>query len=128
MFPGKNDAEIAEEIATYFNSISQEYPPLPDPEKEWDKNLPDYIEAYEISSRLRNFRKPKSTVKGDINPKLVTEFCDLLAIPLHYIFNQTLHALSWPELWKSETVHAIPKNAAPSDVSEPRNLSCTPLF
>ena len=58
----------------------------------------------------------------------MTKFCDLLAIPLAIIFNQTLSTLEWPTTWKSETVHVIPKNSSPSSISELRNLSCTPLF
>ena len=36
--------------------------------------------------------------------------------------------MSWPSIWKAETVSAIPKNPAPSGLSELRNLSCTPLY
>ena len=68
-------------------------------------------------------------MRGDINPSLVTQFADLLAEPICYIFNQALHTLEWPKLlWKSETVSIIPKNNTPSDLSELRNLSCTPLY
>ena len=31
-------------------------------------------------------------------------------------------------MWKAETVKVIPKNSAPTQLSELRNLSCTPLF
>ena len=36
--------------------------------------------------------------------------------------------LEWPDLWKSETVNVIPKINSPSQLTELRNLSCTPLF
>ena len=39
-----------------------------------------------------------------------------------------MNTLSWPTIWKSETVNVIPKNSAPSGLQELRNLSCTPLF
>ena len=52
----------------------------------------------------------------------------MLAIPLHYIFNQVYNSLEWPDLWKLETVSVIPKTSAPSELGQLRNLSCTPLF
>ena len=36
--------------------------------------------------------------------------------------------MAWPALWKKETVIAISKNSSPANLSELRNLSCTPLF
>ena len=53
---------------------------------------------------------------------------DILAIPLEYIYSCVYSDLSLPDLWKLETVHVIPKNSAPADISQLRNLSCTPLF
>ena len=73
-------------------------------------------------------RKPKSTVEGDIDPRLVTRYSDLLAIPLHFLYCQIYGHLEWPELWSTETVHLIPKVPAPENLSQLRNLSCTPLF
>ena len=128
MFPGKDENEIAEIVAAFFNAISQEFPPLPNPSRPWNRDMPEIIPIHEIASRLKHFKKPKSQVMGDISPTLVTQFSDILAIPLHFIFNQTLNSLSWPDLWKSETVHVIPKNNSPSCLSELRNLSCTPLY
>ena len=89
---------------------------------------PFVFEPYRIAARLKAFKKPKSQVPGDINPILVEKYYDLLALPLANIINQSLGSLSWPSLWKSETVHVIPKNAAPASLAELRNLLCTPLF
>ena len=128
LYPDKTEAEIVEIVACFFNSISQEYTPIPDPYTPEIDGTPDILQEYEVAARLKSFRKPKSQVYGDINPILVTDFADLLAQPLTFIFNQTLKTLSWPSIWKSETVSVIPKNSAPSDISELRNLSCTPLY
>ena len=129
LFPNDSDYEIAEAVAVFFNSISQEYDSIENPfTGEIKRDWPVIIEAWEIAARLKNFKKPKSQVPGDINPSLVDKFYDLLAIPLSNIFNQSLGSLSWPELWKTETVLVIPKNSAPAGLSELRNLSCTPLF
>ena len=80
---------------------------MPNPKK--SAIVEKHLEEYEVAARLRSIKKPKSQVKGDINPSLVTEFSDILAIPLTFVYNQTLSTLEWPMLWKSETVTAIPK-------------------
>ena len=98
LYPDKSEAEIAEIVAEFFNSISQEYPPLPDPGIPWSRDMPEIIAIHEIASRLKSLKKPKSVVHGDINPVLVTQFSDIIAIPLHFIFNQALNSLSWPDL------------------------------
>ena len=126
LFPSKSDREIAELVATYFNSISSEYVPLE--RRDEDEEGIISIEKYEIAARLRTCKKPKSQVRGDIPPKIIAENADLLAIPLAHVFNSAITNAEWPALWKMETVTVIPKNSAPSTLSELRNLSCTPLF
>ena len=130
MFPGKANQEIAEKAADFFNRISQLFEPLPAVEpgtiSQIEKKKPP--ELYEISAALKSCRKPKSRVKGDIDRRLVSKYSDLLAIPLQIVYDQVYSTLVWPELWSTETVHLIPKCTAPDDLSQLRNLSCTPLF
>ena len=91
LFPDYSDQEITEAVAVFFNRISQEYPPLPNPgQAEILADMADIIMPHEVSARLKSFRKPKSQVEGDIPPDLVTQFHDLLAIPLSRIFNLSL--------------------------------------
>ena len=118
LFPGLSSQQIAEIVATFFNQISHEYPPLPDPDKGINADTEDVIQVHEVAARLRTFRKPKSMVYGDINPELITQFSDLLAPPVCFIYNQALKSLHWPSIWKAETVTIIPKNSAPSSLSE----------
>ena len=75
MEPGKADEEIAEDLATYFNRISNEFEPLAPEEIPCTrpKDMPE-LECFEVAARIRKFRKPKSTVPGDIFPQLVTQF------------------------------------------------------
>ena len=126
MFPGLSDYEIAEKAAIYFNSISQEYKgvnkPVPFPQNDHSP------EMYQIAARLKTMKKPKSVVDGDIDPRLVAAFADLIAIPLHAIYTQVHDQLEWPSLWSTETVTLIPKISTPANLSQLRNLSCTPLF
>ena len=77
MFPGMTDAEISERAASFFNEISQEYVGLQKPctdlvgSKERASACP---EPYQVAAKLRYMRKPRSTVAGDINPKLVLHY------------------------------------------------------
>ena len=125
-FPGKCDQDIADEVADFFNKISQEYVPLIPIES--DAAAGACPAPQEISGRLKSFRKPKSRVDGDIFPQLATDYADLLAKPLHIIFSGCFNSGSWPRLWKSETVSIIPKVLRPTGLGQLRNLSCTPLF
>lgn len=126
LFPGMPDREIADHCAEYFSAISQEYQPVPEPQRNGDTEWT--IDMHEISSRLKFCKKPKGLVEGDIVPELVQLFPDLLAIPLHHIYNSVIRECKWPDLWKTETVKIIPKGKVPESVKDVRNISCTPLF
>ena len=126
VFPGKTNLQIANECVEYFSAISREYQPIPAPpaneEQAWD------IELHEISSRLRLCKKPKGIIHGDIPPQLVSRYHDLIAVPLHCIYNKVLKDCVWPAMWKEEVVKIIPKGAIPQGIQDLRNISCTPLF
>ena len=126
LFPQASDTEIANDCVKYFSAISREYQPISDP-----KTTPAAtwsIPLHEVSSRLKYCKKPKSMVRGDLAPQLVTRFHDLIAIPLHCIYNKIISTNSWPDLWKHETVKVIPKKTIPESIKDLRNISCTPLF
>ena len=128
MEEGKPDEEIAEDLAEYFNRISKEFDPLGpgDIPCTRDEELP-VLHEYEVAARIRKFRKPKSTVPGDIFPQLVTQFADFLAIPLTSVYNCITETRSWPKCWKNEFVTIIPKKSSPESLSDLRNISCTLL-
>ena len=92
MYPDSSNEEIGEIIAAFFNSISQEYVPNPDPSQTGEGQV--FVQPLEISAKLKTFKKPKGLVKGDISPILVNHFHDILAIPLAIIYNQVLNTLS----------------------------------
>ena len=127
MFPGLSDMEIAKKGAAFFNAISQEYtgPAKPQPRPGNEKESP---EMYQIAAKLKNIKKPRSTVAGDIDARLVTAFADILTISLSFIYRQVHESLEWPSMWALETVTLIPKVSTPSSLAQQRNLSCTPLF
>jgi len=67
--------------------------PLPNPASRDEERV--YVEPYEVSARLRIFKKPNSQVPGDIPPALVSISHDLLAFPLSIVFNQVLNTLEY---------------------------------
>ena len=95
MFPADTPEVIAEKAANFFNTISQEFEPLPLPTNTEGicGNAP---EMHEISAMIKKMKKTKSTVNGDIDYRLVTKYRDFIAIPLHYIFKQIYAQLQWP--------------------------------
>ena len=128
MYPGRADAYIAEEAAAFFNGISQNFEPLEPLQAPVLSLVHLCPELHQVAYQLRHMRKPKSIVPGDIDPRLVTKFADLIAVPVHSIFQKVYTYQEWPQLWASETVTLIPKNSSPDDLSQLRNISCTPLF
>ena len=131
LFPGKTDKEIGLLVADYFNSISEEFSPITEdtiPVARKSGTPFEPLMRHEVSAALKSFKKPKSCVTGDIIPRLVTSFCDILAIPLTDLYNQIIATKQWPDLWKTENVIIIPKCSVPTSLADCRNLSCTPLF
>ena len=89
LFPGKNDAQVAELLAEHFNAISREFVPLEpcDIPSTFPQSIPR-LARHEVAARLKRFRKPKSMVMGDLFPSLVTKYADILAIPLTKVYNK----------------------------------------
>ena len=125
---GTTDEATAETLAEYFNRISDEFEPLGlgDIPCTRTKDLP-VLHEYEVAARIRKFKKPRSTVPGDIFPSLVTQFSDFLAIPLTNIYNSITESKEWPRCWKKEFVTIIPKKSNPESLADLRNISCTLL-
>ena len=128
LFPGADDAQIAEHLAQYFNGISQEFSPLEPGDIPVTRDVPlPTLQTFEVAARIRKFRKPRSMVGGDIFPKLLTLFSDFFAILLTSIFNTITETLVWPRDWKIEYVTAIPKKTHPESLNDLRNILCTML-
>lgn len=66
LFPESSDVKIANKCIGFFSRISQEYTPLGPPLTGVASE--QRVELHEISARLRDIKKPKSRVKGDIEP------------------------------------------------------------
>ena len=108
--PELSDAELAQKLSMYFNTISDEFRPLQDNEipATYNRNLPKLL-PFQVAGRLRSIKKPRTKIQGDIFPSLVTEFADILALPLTDIYNKITETFVWPDVWKVEIITVIPK-------------------
>ena len=90
------DEESIEKIAQHFAQISQEFPPLninlltdevrlKPQETNKDQDIPD-IQEYKVYEKIRESKKPKSSVPGDLPRRLVKEFGPELATPATLIY------------------------------------------
>lgn len=127
--PNNTDKQTAEELADFFGAISSHFPPLPK-DNGLMNNDQDYepLQFYQVVQRLKTSKKTRSTVHCDIPGELVTEYSDILAIPLTRIYNAIYESGRWPKMWKQERITVIPKCASPESFGQLRNLSCTPLL
>ena len=82
LLPELFDKEVVIELSKHFSSISCKFEPLLTHEipVTYDKPQPMLL-PYQVAGRIRAFKKPKSMVKGDIFPALMTKFGDFLALP-----------------------------------------------
>ena len=112
--PGVPDRELADEVAQYFNRISDEFSPLDplDIPRTYDRHL-SLLTVAEVEKRLVDCKKPASMVDGDIFPRLVAPCSRFLAKPLADIFNTITITMVWPIAWKREIVTVIPKKKHP---------------
>ena len=129
LFPGLTAKEAAEELSEFFNKISSEFQALEpqDTPASYDRVLP-VLETYQVAGRLKAFKKPRSMVKTDVFPALVTQYADFFAIPLTDIYNSITETKIWPAQWKREFVTPIPKKKLPTSMDDLRNISCTALI
>ena len=129
LYPENDDKEVAEKLASHFNSISSEFDGLDGDAtpQSFDLLLPPITEQ-DLVSRLRKMRKPKSRVLGDIFPDLVNRAAPFLAGPLSDIYNLITSTGIWPARWKIEYVTPIPKKTIPESADDLRNISCTQFF
>ena len=117
LFPGRTPLEAGEEAATYFTQITNTFTPLKD--EDLANRAPRApITEQEAAKRLKLAKKPNSTVKGDLLPRVVKAHHQLLAPAVTTIFNSVFRTGSWPLAWKTETTVVIPKVPTPGSLGE----------
>ena len=124
--PGKSDVEVADEVAQYFNRISNEFKPLQTCQipMTFHRDL-EKLRREDVEKMLVKAKKTKSMVRGDIYPDMINELAPILSEPLTNIYNAIIDTFVWPVLWKREYVTTIPKKSLPENLSDLRNISCT---
>ena len=123
LFPDASPAEAGEQAASFFTRITDLYQPLQPEPPMGPRRRP--LTLPEVEKLLRDAKKPSSTVKGDLLPRLVKAHHKLIAPAALRIFNAVLRSGTWPQAWKTETVVVIPKVPNPTSLTECRNISCT---
>ena len=101
-----------------------------------NKNLPAFLPAerppkihpHEVYKMIKNTKKTKSTLKGDLPYALCQEFAAELAEPLSHIFNESLMQHEYPDIWKHEYVSPVPKEFPPESEAKLRKISGTFFF
>ena len=128
LYTDKSKEEIVEILADFYNKISSEFSDLnpSDLITTFDRPITD-ISRERIAAKIREARKTKSVVPGDIPPSLLNELSTCLSEPLYYIFN-AMPDNGWPDQWKTEYQTIIPKRNSPADPNDCRNLACTNFF
>ena len=126
LYEDKSEQEVVEELAKYFNNISNEYSPLDLTQipRTFEAEIPVITEE-QVKKEVKEGKKPKSRVEGDMFIGVLVSCIDVLAVPVSKIFNAITQKACWPSKWKTEYVTVIPKCASPESESDCRNISYT---
>ena len=127
LWPGATDKELSEELAGFFNRISEDngmssLPNQEDPPA--NTNLP-VITPEQVTDMITKNRRPSSTVPVDLPPIVYKHFVGALAEPISHVFNSVVAANKWPERWSREYITVIPKISSPEGFDDLRNIACT---
>ena len=112
--------------ADHFDKISLECQGLrpEDIPSACDLDLP-LTTPEQVAKVLRDMRKPKSKVSGNIFPSLVNRALAFQARPLSDIYNKVTTSGKWPMHWKIDYFVPISKKPHPESLDDMRNISCT---
>ena len=91
LFPGHKEDQISEYVADFFMSISAHFPKLTNEDLPTEEDA-EVIQVTEkqVEKRLKECKKPKGLLYGDLLPELVTRHAEELSVPLCSIFNACL--------------------------------------
>ena len=91
--------KLAEELASHFTEITNQSKALEAQEVPCS-NVPDvlilqYLKE-NVARRIREYKKPNSSVPGDVPKSLINPLANQLSVPLTAIFNMCLAQTKWP--------------------------------
>ena len=104
---GLSTEASAEKIADHFSQISQEFVPLnisnlparvKDKLDSQDEGIKiNIIEQYEVHEKIKHAKKTKSSVPGDIPPRIMKEFSPELSKPIAELMNKITASGIYPK-------------------------------
>ena len=71
LWPELRETEVAEKLADHFNNISKDFTTVSASPQTYDRYIANITEG-EMSASLKSFKKPASTVPGNLPPMLIT--------------------------------------------------------
>ena len=89
-----------------------------------DKDKP-VLNEYEVYRKLKQAKKPNSSVPGDIPKPILKEFTPEFAFPVTKIFNKITKSACYPRDWVREYQTPIPKIPSPQTEDDIRNIAKT---
>ena len=119
-------SDQAEEIASKFAKVSQEYTPVMRDEIDIpdcsNTSMPEFTEI-DVQKKLEKLKVKKAVSPGDIPPLILKTFAKHLSEPLCNIINLSIKKGQWPKLYKSEIITPVPKVHPPRSPDDLRNIS-----
>ena len=126
--------EQVSRLSDYFIAVSQEFPPLSMDQLSTEtiqkienisnQDIPK-VEEHQIFQILDKAKKKKSSVPGDMPPKLFYDASAALAVPAAKIMNRIAQTGKWPTQYQTEWGVPLEKVKNAKDESEVRLISCT---
>ena len=86
------------------------------------------LDEIDVYYKIKEAKKPKSGVPGDLPRKLIKEFAPELTTPLVSIYNNIISSGTWPSDWKVEFGIPLQKVQNPKSEDELRIISLTKFF
>ena len=79
----------------------------------------------DIKQKLKNLNVNKSAGPDNIHPRILKEACDVLALPLKIIFENSFKQNKLPSDWITANISAIFKKGSKLEVNNYRPISLT---
>ena len=101
MYPQLTEKETSEKLADFFNNISNEALNIHDVPTTYDIETPT-VTPQDVSEMIKENKKPKSRVDGDIFVNVLVDVIDVMCEPISKIYNKITETKQWPVQWKTE--------------------------